>query len=1684
MDPAVNTKLSSSEVAFPRGGASVLTPLEMKTISNKATEDVLFEQASLEKKRGPVADDLVAKLHKKAKKQKHSAGGKNTDAADQKLKPVAHLSFKNLLPGVSVLGQIVGIARTQLSIAIGDNLVGHVPITAISDELTEQLEKYEAAMDSSDEEDEDESSAPVLSIKPEFPKLESLFSIGQWLRAVVMPGDDKKKSIDLTIEPQVNNAALEESDLAPGNLLQASVKSVEDHGIVLSLGLDNYSGFMPKKELKKAEISVLSFRPGQVVLASIASTSARTVTLRPAHNENVNKKTTVSTITSVDAIHPGAVVNALISDVAEDGIHARVFGMVDATFSLPHAGEFSVDKLKNHFAIGSTVRARVINILVEDGVKSLMLSRAPRVFDMDVSLNSEPLEAFPSGFVFELPLTVIGADSKYIYLSTGSEIVGQVHKSNTDPDKVANIEYPIGSKHRARVLGFNQIDNVLIMTLNPKVINSKFASAEDIPVGEYISSAEVTKILPEGRGLIVKFFGDFEAMVPPKHMSDIKLVYPERKFKVGGIVKGRVLQKNGRKLYVTLRKSLVNMEEEAIVYSTDHLSVGFKTTAVVEKFVAGGAVVSFFGKLKAYLPKNEISETFVENAKDYLRENQAVGVRVMKFSPEDGKISVTLRQAADLSNAQAQHLEQIVPGRSVVKASVVEKSKEAFVVELEGSNLRGLIFTGHLSDGNYEENRIIYKSSKVGGILEVLVLEKNMKTRTVVVSAKKSLINAAKSETLPLHYEDIHVGSTLSGFVKSVTNMGLFVSFTGRLTGLVLPKNASADPSEDLLKRFYKNQSVACEVIKVDNENKRFLLSLADTESANAYKAKKLKNPVDSSKKLTTDFACGETTNGIIESIEGNHLKVRLADNFFGRVHASQYFSSADQIKDTKHPLASVKIGESVKAQVVGYNNTKTCKFTTSSSFSDDSVVELSILKKQVKSKTPYKPAQLEDVEVDLTVFAYIDAFDRGHAIVSLAPGVVGEALVYNLSKKAEEYEDFEANFPIGACLKLKVQRVNFKQQRLVLSAGNKEITSTSQVTKGQKIPGMVFFVSDSNVLVEFSTEVAGRAFITDALGDYDQKLSEAFKPNQPVLATVLEIESGEKRLVVSLRNEETAKDKAIRSIEDLKRGKLVKGFVKSISNTGIFVALNKDLFALVRVSDISDVQLSDWKKYYKPYQCVVGKIAQCQTEGRISMSLKESEVNGDLASFKTFEELEVDQIYDGSVKQVAEFGVFVRLDGTANVSGLCHRSEVSDNKIENVGDFFSEGDRVKVKILKIDTTKRQLSLGMKASYFMGLQDEDVEMSDAASESEAEVDAEDEVMDDAFESDDDSESEEESTLEAKPASQGLSGLSTNGFDWTASILDQAEDDESSDDDGEDFTQKKKRRGKGKKQVKDRTLEMNSRAPESVGDFERLLVGNPDSSVLWMNYMSFQLQLSEIDKSREIAERALKTINYREEQEKMNIWIAILNLENTFGTDESLAEAFQRSVQYMDSLIMHQKLIGIYVLSEKFEKAEELFRVMCKKFSQNVAVWVQCGSFYMDRDMLDQSHEVLARALQSLPKRDHIDVVRKFGQLEFAKGDPEQGRSLFEGLITDAPKRTDLWNVYIDQEIKTGDRAKVEALFERVVTKKLSRKQAKFFFSKWLSFEAEAGDEQAVARVKALAVEFVQKQAKDEEEEEQ
>ena len=176
------------------------------------------------------------------------------------------------------------------------------------------------------------------------------------------------------------------------------------------------------------------------------------------------------------------------------------------------------------------------------------------------------------------------------------------------------------------------------------------------------------------------------------------------------------------------------------------------------------------------------------------------------------------------------------------------------------------------------------------------------------------------------------------------------------------------------------------------------------------------------------------------------------------------------------------------------------------------------------------------------------------------------------------------------------------------------------------------------------------------------------------------------------------------------------------------------------------------------------------------------------------------------------------------------------------------------------------------------------------------------------------------TVPAAPAPSAAS-MKISGFQWFGESQDagyeRASELSSAESDGEEQPSKKKRK-KRKEIEHDLTAEMHSKGPESNSDFERLLLGSPNSSYLWIQYMSFQLQLSEVDKAREIARRAVETISFREEQERLNVWIALLNLENVYGSDESLDKTFKEAARANDSKTVHLRLASIFDDSEKFE----------------------------------------------------------------------------------------------------------------------------------------------------------------------
>ncbi|PKS13259.1 hypothetical protein jhhlp_000030 [Lomentospora prolificans] len=1717
---SILTTLRDEEPLFPRGGGSLLTPLEQKKIQIQARQDALQED-----------DELVdASSKPKTKKKDRASRKKEKKSTDDKYDPdavkVESLSFKKLIKGSLVLGQITAINPLHLLVALPNNLTGTVSITAISDTLTTRLQEQEAT---SDEENDDPAATQDID-------LSSLFHVGQYVRASVISTMDEsssekkgkskaKKRIDLSLRPSDTNPELTTDDIVTSASLMASIISVEDHGCVMDIGLEgsDIRGFLPKKEIDES-IGERRLQPGNVFLCLVTgrSPNKRVVQLTTVAEKLGSLKALPYDATTINTFLPGTVAEVLITDTTWGGVIGKVLGHLDVTADLLHSGVVTdaVD-LDTACKIGTKIKARIICNFATAKNPKLGISLLPHVLNLaQKTLSTEegsknPLDALPISSIVEKCVVKKVENDIGLFVDIGlPDYRGFVHISRVKDGKVDALfehsgPYKIDTEHKGRVLGYNPVDGVFQLSFEQSILEKQYLRLEDVPVGEVVNcTIESLVIGPEGvKGLIVKLADGITGFVTERHLSDVQLQHPEKKFREGMRVKARVLSVDllERQMRLTLKKTLVN-SDAPVIKSFDDVIVGMQVPGTITKVLPNGASVQFYGSLRGFLPRSEMSEAFIRNPEEHFRAGQVVTLHVIDVDPEMNKLIVSCKDPSSFGVEKQTALKNLKLGE-LVSGKVTEKTEDV-ILELEGSGLRATLAVGHLSDRSLAKCRSELKRIHVGQTLTgLMVIDKHDRHRAVVLTRKPSLIEAQKSGKLLVDASSAKVGEILAGYVRDILPAGVLVQFGGS-TRALLPKTripADAQSKEDF--GMFRLQSITTKIVSVIPDQGRLVAALSTSEEEEAGN-------------VELDF--GSRTKAVISSVRDTQLNVRVAGNQHGRVDMSELFDKWADIKDSKAPLASFNKNDVIEVRVLGTHDARNHRFLPiSHRGSSHKVLELTAKPSALKSE-PLEATTIDKIEVGAEYIAFVNATGERHIWVNLSPFVRSRLNAIDISDDVSILKDIPGNYPIGSALKVRVLSVNAETGRVDVSASRRMTTSSiswDDVKPNDIITGRVTKANERQVLVQLNSTLAGPIHLPDLADDFSEVNPLSYKKNDLVKVSVVEVDKANKRLRLSTRpsrilnSDAEVVDREILSIDQISNGDIVRGFVKSVTDVGLFVLLGGNISAYVKISNLSDKFLQKWKDEFQVDQLVKGRVIQVDTvSGRVELNLKESAVDENYVPLKTFSDIREGQIHTGKVRKVESYGVFIELDHSANVRGLCHRSEMAEEPISDPSKLYSEGDAVKVYVVLIDQEKKRLSLSLKPSHFDD-DDSDVEMEEAGDDDEeddresingdmSEISGDDVMEGLKIEVSDDSDDDDDEDGGADLGETGL-GAAASKYDWAADAFgDDNADSENDDNSGAKASETRKQRKKARIEV-DKTAALDANGPQNASDYERLLLSQPDSSELWIAYMALQMQVSELAKAREIAERALKTINIREQTEKLNVWIAYLNLEMVYGTKETLDEMFKRACQYNDEQEVYERVISIYIrtgkhkvrheastsyslappiINDAIQEAEELFNAMAKKFgSKSPQVWLNYGHFlYVTREDPERGRALLARARQSLDQRHHLNTSVRYAALEWRspKGDPEKGRTFFEGILAKYPKKGDIWKQLLDLEMSNGtngekpDPVIIRDVFERrTKVKGLKPLQAKKWFEKWADWEGQS-DPKGRERIMSRAGEWV------------
>jgi rRNA biogenesis protein RRP5 len=1451
-----------------------------------------------------------------------------------------------------------------------------VPITSISDNITKRIEEIAAAEDKDDEEDEIE--------------LEKLFWKGQYFRAyVVSTSDDPtstsgkaKRRIELSLRPQQSNNALASQNIIPNSMLMASVVSVEDHGLVMDLGTNDPTvrGFMSSKEIGHG-VNPSAVQEGAVFLCMVTglSSNGKIVKLSADTQKiaNLKKLSYLSEAPTVDAFLPGTAVEVLVADITPRGLAGKVMGMVDVTADLVHSGAGCSGKdLEKKYKLGSKIRGRIICTFPSADPPKLGVSLLDHVMALAPQQalkggeKQAPLVVLPSSTIVD-EATVRKVESGLgLFVDVGVKgVPGFVHISRVKDGKIETLSettgpYKTGSVHRGRVIGYNALDGEYLVSLEPSILEQPFLQIEDLKIGEVVKG-KVEKIVLNAAGVggvLVNLAEGITGLVPETHMSDIQLLRPDVKFKEGMAVTARVLSTDPgkRQIRLTLKKALVNSELPPFL-AYDGINVGMKSNGTIINILPTGAVVQFYGAIRGFLPLSKMSEEYAQDPNKYVHIGKVVDVYVLRVDPEAKKLIVSLTDPSVFGLAQQTALKKLKVGE-VVSGVVTEKSNDNISVEIEGPALRAMLPVGHLTDKFSSNNLSALKKIRVGQTLKDLaVLEKLESKRLVMLTNKPSLVKASKERTLLRGFDDVRENKVVHGFVKNIIPTAVFVQFGGGLTGL-LPKNKLLEEATELPDFGMKKlQSVTAKVISVDQTDKRFLLSVdLDADKQHSQKLadavedtnQEVANPVDDTVTSLGDLELGRLTKARVASVKDTQINVQLADNIQGRIDVSQVFDSWDEIKDWKRPLKRFSAKQVIDVRIMGMHDARNHRFLPITHRIGKSLVFELSAKRSDQTGSLLEPLTLDKVEVGSSWTAFVNNVSENCLWVNLSPNVRGRINAFDVSDNVSLMEDLEGNFPVGSAIKVRATNIDVANNRLDLSGRStqsSEPLSFQTLSKAMVLPGKVVKVNERYVVVHLSDAISGSITLTDLADDFSQADTTKYSRNSIVRVCIVDVDIPNKKVRLSTRPSKVlnssleVQDPELSSASEVKINDIVRGFVKNVTDKGLFVNLGGNVSAYVRVSDISDSYIKDWKSEYQVDQLVKGKITAVDPSlNHVQMSMKASIIDKNYVPPITYKDLKKGQIVTGKIRiggGVTDFGVFIVIDGSNNLSGLCHQSEMAAKRVYDVKKLYNEGDSVKAIILNVDDEKKRISLGMKASYFEehaaesdesdsdasgmhGVQigDSDEEDANTSSENEDEdggVDLDDvESIEDMAEQEDDL---SDVAMGGEEDGTNVPALNAGGFDWSAKVLDNVDKRSAEESEDEDAGEKPKKKKRKKAEITiDRTGDLDANGPKSVSDFERLLLGQPNSSQLWIEYMAFQMQLSELSKARDVAERAIKTISVHREPEKINVWTALLNLENTYGSDETVEEVFKRACQYNDDQEIHERLTSIYIQSGKHD----------------------------------------------------------------------------------------------------------------------------------------------------------------------
>jgi small subunit ribosomal protein S1 len=452
-----------------------------------------------------------------------------------------------------------------------------------------------------------------------------------------------------------------------------------------------------------------------------------------------------------------------------------------------------------------------------------------------------------------------------------------------------------------------------------------------------------------------------------------------------------------------------------------------------------------------------------------------IEVMVEWWDDEDERVLLSKDKAANIKVWEA--VKKSYDEEGTVKGTITNRVKGGFSVDIG--------VPGFLPGSQADLRPIRNLDDMVGKEFDFKILKYNRKRSNIVLS-RRAILEKELEEKRSATLATIHEGKIIDGAVKNITEYGVFVDLGG-VDGLLHITDISWGRVKHPSELFSVGDPITVKILNLDLENERVSLGMKQLNE-------------DPWTTAAEKYPVGSRVTGKVVSLTDYGAFIELEEGIEGLIHVSEM----SWTRKIRHPSKVVAVGEEVEAVVLDIKPESR---------------RISLGMKQV-APNPWDVIS-EKYPIGTTIEGKIKNITDFGLFIGIDEGIDGLVHISDISwtRRIKHPSELFKKGDVVQAIVLDIEKENERFSLGIKQLQDDPWASVAQRYEvGKEITGTVTNLTDFGIFVELEEGIEGLVHVSEISKEKIKTPTEKFKIGDVISARVMNINSDERRIGLSIK--------------------------------------------------------------------------------------------------------------------------------------------------------------------------------------------------------------------------------------------------------------------------------------------------------------------------------------------------------------------------------------------------------------------------------------------------------------------------------------------------------------------------------------------------------------------------------------